>query len=77
MSNVIASSLTAGAVSLFAGVDALPNVSLAVLAESLRAVMSCLHADQERVLVNGREASCGHNGTRGDEYISSRERLPS
>lgn len=57
VSNVIASTLTAGAVTVFAGVDALPKVSLAVLAESVRAVMLCLHAGQERVLVNGDEVS--------------------
>ena len=55
VSNVITSTLTSGAVSLFAGVDALPKVSLAVLAESLRAVMLCLHAGQESVIVNGEE----------------------
>lgn len=47
----------AGAVTVFAGVDALPKVSLAVLAESVRAVMLCLHAGQERVIVNGEEVS--------------------
>lgn len=48
----------AGGVTVFAGVDVLPKVSLAVLAESLRAVLLCLHAGQEKVLVNGDEASC-------------------
>lgn len=55
VSNVITSTLTSGAVSLFAGADALPKISLAVLAESLRAVMLCLHAGQESVIVNGEE----------------------
>lgn len=52
----------AGAVTVFAGVDALPKVSLAVLAESVRAVMLCLHAGQERVLVNGDEVSSSSTG---------------
>lgn len=47
----------AGGVTVVASVDELPKVSLAVLAESLRAVMLCLHAGQDRVLVNGDEAS--------------------
>lgn len=47
----------AGGVTVFAGVDELPKVSLAVLAESLRAVMLCMHAGQEKVLVNGEEVS--------------------
>lgn len=47
----------AGGVTVFAGIDELPKVSLAVLAESLRAVMLCMHAGQERVLVNGEEVS--------------------
>ncbi|CAM9191667.1 unnamed protein product [Ectocarpus sp. 4 AP-2014] len=55
VSSVIASTLMAGGVTVFAGVDELPKVSLAVLAESLRAVMLCMHAGQEKVLVNGEE----------------------
>lgn len=47
----------AGGVTVFAGVDELPKVSLAVLAESLRAIMLCLHAGQEKVLINGEEVS--------------------
>ena len=43
---------------MFAGVEELPKVPLAVLAESLRAVSLCLHARQENVLVNGEEVSC-------------------
>lgn len=50
----------AGGVTVFAGVDELPKVSLAVLAESLRAVMLCLHAGQETVLINGEEVSVSH-----------------
>lgn len=42
---------------MLAGVNELPKVSLAVLAESLRAILLCLHAGQDRVLVNGEEAS--------------------
>ncbi|CAM9401133.1 unnamed protein product [Ectocarpus fasciculatus] len=55
VSSVIASTLMAGGVTVFAGIDELPKVSLAVLAESLRAVMLCMHAGQEKVLVNGEE----------------------
>ncbi|CAM9106957.1 unnamed protein product [Hapterophycus canaliculatus] len=55
ISSVIASTLMAGGVTVFAGLDELPKVSLAVLAESLRAVILCLHAGQEKVLVNGEE----------------------
>lgn len=57
VSNILASTLMAGGVTVFAGVDDLPKVSLAVLAESLRAVVLCLHAGQDHVLVNGEEAS--------------------
>lgn len=55
VSNVIASTLKAGAVSVFAGVNILPKVSLAVLAESLRAILLCLHTGQEKIVVNGEE----------------------
>eukprot|EP00903_Cladosiphon_okamuranus_P016193 g14943.t2 len=55
VSSVIASTLVAGGVTVFAGVEELPKVSLAVLAESMRAVLLCLHARQEKVLVNGEE----------------------
>ena len=58
VSSVIASTLMAGGVTVFAGVEGLPKVSLAVLSESLRAVLLCLHARQEKVLVNGEEVSC-------------------
>lgn len=58
VSSVIASTLMAGGVTVFAGVEELPKVSLAILAESLRAVLRCLHAQQENVLVNGEEVSC-------------------
>lgn len=57
VSSVIASTLMAGGVTVFAGVEELPKVSLAVLAESMRAVLLCLHARQEKVLVNGEEVS--------------------
>lgn len=63
VSSVIASTLVAGGVAVFAGVEELPKVSLAVLAESMRAVLLCLHARQEKVLVNGEEVSrfqCRH-----------------
>lgn len=43
---------------MFAGVEELPKVSLAVLAESLRAILLCLHTRQEKILVNGEEVSC-------------------
>lgn len=58
VSSVIASTLMAGGVTVFAGVEELPKVPLAVLSESLRAVLLCLHARQEKVLVNGEEVSC-------------------
>lgn len=60
ISSVIASTLMAGGVTVFAGLDELPKVSLAVLAESLRAVILCLHAGQEKVLVNGEEVRVLH-----------------
>lgn len=65
--SVIASTLMAGGVTVFAGVDELPKVSLAVLAESLRAVMLCLHAGQENVLINGEEVSGFIPGTDGGQ----------
>eukprot|EP00752_Nemacystus_decipiens_P006721 g6044.t1 len=55
VSSVIASTLMAGGVAVFTGVEELPKVSLAVLSESLRAVLLCLHARQEEVVVNGEE----------------------
>lgn len=65
VSSVIASTLMAGGVTVFAGVDELPKVSLAVLAESLQAVLLCLHAGQEKVLINGEEVSGFSRGFRG------------
>lgn len=57
VSSGFASTLMVGGVTAFAGADEMPKVTLAVLAESMRAVLLSLHAGQEKVLVNGDEAS--------------------
>ncbi|CAM9103796.1 unnamed protein product, partial [Discosporangium mesarthrocarpum] len=57
VSNALAGALAAGGVTVVAGLDALPHLTLAVLVESLQAVAISLQAGREWVLVNGHEVS--------------------
>ncbi|CAM9357254.1 unnamed protein product, partial [Choristocarpus tenellus] len=57
ISNALALVFSNGGVTVVAGVDILPNLTLAVMTESLHAVASCLRAGQQSVLVNGQEVS--------------------